>query len=208
MLRSIVALALIAACADRGPAPPVELPPPSPPTVRDDTPELVFGYIDPVTKAPVSTSSIGAIPEAARAHVTVADLGRSPAERQAARYVFIADLRAKSPDGSYPVAVASRHGSDAKPASEVAATSGVVIYTTSWCGVCKRAKALLRELGVPFEEKDVEASRSAAEELAAKAQRAGLSLGGVPVIDVGGVLLQGLDEGSLRRALRDGGLLR
>jgi glutaredoxin 3 len=26
------------------------------------------------------------------------------------------------------------------------------MYTTSWCGYCDRARALLRERGVPFEE--------------------------------------------------------
>jgi glutaredoxin 3 len=32
----------------------------------------------------------------------------------------------------------------------------VKIYTTSYCGFCKRAKALLSKLNIPFEEIDVE----------------------------------------------------
>lgn len=31
----------------------------------------------------------------------------------------------------------------------------VTIYTTPWCGFCHRAKHLLRQLAVPFEEIDV-----------------------------------------------------
>ena len=33
----------------------------------------------------------------------------------------------------------------------------VLIYTTSWCPFCRRAKALLQEKGVAFTELDIEA---------------------------------------------------
>ena len=33
----------------------------------------------------------------------------------------------------------------------------VLIYTTSWCPFCRRAKALLKEKGVAFTELDIEA---------------------------------------------------
>lgn len=183
--------------------------PPSPPEVRASRGDLVFSYLDPLTGAFSTTSSIGAIPEAARGSVFVTDLSRSPEARQAARYVFLADLREARPDGTFPVSVASRHASAVRAAAGATATSsGVVMYTTSWCGVCRQAKAVLQRLGVPFTERDIEASRSAAEELAAKAQQAGINPGGVPVIDVGGILLQGLDEGALTGALREKGFLR
>jgi glutaredoxin 3 len=32
----------------------------------------------------------------------------------------------------------------------------VTIYTTQYCGFCRRAKALLKERGIPFQEIDVE----------------------------------------------------
>ena len=32
----------------------------------------------------------------------------------------------------------------------------VVMYTTPWCGYCRRAKALLEERGIPFEEIDLD----------------------------------------------------
>jgi len=211
-VRALIVLALTAcvwACSEAS-TPAAEAPaaPPAAPVVHADSKDLVFSYADPVTGTFATTSSIGAIPEAARASVTVTDLSRSPEARQAARYMFVADLRAPGPDGSYPVAVASRHGNNAKPAEGGAATSGVVLYTTSWCGVCKQTKSLLKRLGVPFTEKDIEASRSAAEELAGKARKAGISTGGVPVIDVGGIIMQGLDEVTLRRALQEKGFLK
>ncbi len=211
---SALAALFLLACS-RAPAAPEAAEPPAPPAAPQVTAartDLVFSYTDPITQGFVTTSSLGAIPEAARGSVLVTDLSRSPEARQAARYVFVADLREARPDGTYPVSVASRHATTAQPGAgaegAVSPTTGVVMYTTSWCGVCRQAKSLLKQLGVPFTERDVEASRSAAEELAAKARQAGINPGGVPVIDVGGVLLQGLDEGVLRQTLRDKGLLR
>jgi glutaredoxin len=81
------------------------------------------------------------------------------------------------------------------------------MYSASWCGVCKKAKRLLDQWGVRFVEKDVEASRAAQEELARKAASAGIQPSGVPVIDVGGVLLQGLDETTLKNVLAQKGFL-
>jgi glutaredoxin len=40
----------------------------------------------------------------------------------------------------------------------------VVVYTTSWCPHCKRAKAWMNGNGVAFEERDIESSRRYAEE--------------------------------------------
>lgn len=202
-------LLALAACSAPKPAetPAPQAPPPLP-QVRADRTDLVYSYVDPLTGAYATTSSVGGVPEAARAHVVVTDLSQTPEQRQAARYVVLVDLRAPSADGTYAVSIASRHALTAAAGAEAPATSGVVVYTTSWCGVCQRTKALLRDLGVPFTERDVEASRSAAEELAAKARQAGLSTGGVPVIDVAGTLMQGLDEATLRRALAGKGFLR
>lgn len=38
------------------------------------------------------------------------------------------------------------------------ASQKVVMLTTTWCGVCKRARAWLSEKGIPFDEYDVERS--------------------------------------------------
>lgn len=185
----------------------------APPTIRvsADRRELVFSYPRPDGKGFETATRLEQVPETSRQTVVVTDLSLSPEERKAGQYVYIADLRQARADGTYPVAIASRFGFEATRVgtSSISAGTGgeVVIYTTSWCGVCKQAKRLLKSLGVRFVEKDIEGSRSAAEELAAKAQRANIQPGGVPVIDVGGILLQGLDEGTLKSTLKQKGFL-
>ena len=170
--------------------------------------DLVFSY--PTADGFGTSDSVDGVPADARAQVVVTDLSLSPAERQADKYIYLADLSAPRADGTYPVALASRYGFEATrtaSVTEVAAAGGVVIYTTAWCGVCKKAKRLLSKWSVPFEEKDIEGSKRAAQELAAKAQAAGINPGGVPVIDVAGTLLQGLDEATLQSALTSKGFM-
>ena len=58
----------------------------------------------------------------------------------------------------------------------------------------------LHDAHIPFVEKDIEQEPAAAQELARKAKRAGLKLGGVPVIDVLGNLMMGYDPGAIDRA--------
>lgn len=40
----------------------------------------------------------------------------------------------------------------------VAAKKDVVLYTAEWCGVCKKARAYMKENKIPFKEYDVEKS--------------------------------------------------
>jgi glutaredoxin-like YruB-family protein len=82
-----------------------------------------------------------------------------------------------------------------------ARTEGVVIYTTTWCGYCKKAKAYLKKKGVDFVEKDIEKDQDAAQELAQKAAAANVMPQGVPVIDVHGKLILGFDEAAIAAAL-------
>lgn len=200
--------------ADPPPSPAREPPPPPQPiSVRDGQADLLFSYRAPGEGRFRTATTAASIPLEARASVVVMDLSLSPEARGSTGYVHVVDLREPGPDGLYPVAVASRHafarGSSA-PGSERAtsrSTAPVVMYSASWCGVCKKAKRVLGDLGVRFEEKDIEASRSALEELSAKAQQAGLRPSGVPVIDVKGRLMQGLDVPRLKEMLRKEGLL-
>ncbi len=79
---------------------------------------------------------------------------------------------------------------------------GIVVYGTSWCGYCRKARQWLKARGVPFEDKDVERDAGAAEELSRKAAAVGLRVGGVPIIDVHGTLVQGFDQRKLEQLLR------
>lgn len=64
----------------------------------------------------------------------------------------------------------------------------VIIYSTSWCGPCKMAKAYLKKRGVPFEEVDVEKSREGAERFRQ------LGGGGVPLIVINGKSVRGFNQ--------------
>ena len=77
----------------------------------------------------------------------------------------------------------------------------VVVYKTTWCGVCKQVMAYLDKKGVPYVARDIETDVGAAAELKTKADAAGVPMGSVPMIDVRGELLVGFDRGALERLL-------
>lgn len=64
----------------------------------------------------------------------------------------------------------------------------VVIYSTDWCGVCKRAKNYFKTRKIPFQEHDVEKSARGKQEF----QRLGGK--GVPIILVGDQRMHGFSE--------------
>ena len=75
----------------------------------------------------------------------------------------------------------------------------VRIYTTSWCGYCKKAKAQLAARRVPFDEIDVETSDSGRREFASIHGR------GVPVVLVGSQRMDGFDAAGLDAMLAGAG---
>jgi glutaredoxin len=72
----------------------------------------------------------------------------------------------------------------------------VVMYSATWCGVCKRAKRYFEDRRIPFTEYDVETS--------AKGKRDYLKLGarGVPVILVGRRRLNGFSPAMFESVYR------
>ena len=74
----------------------------------------------------------------------------------------------------------------------------VIVYSTPWCGYCKKATAYLRQKGVAFTEKNVQRDRAALKEMLAKSGGAR----GVPVIDVHGTILRGFSSQAIEQALR------
>ncbi|SMF12962.1 Glutaredoxin [Alteromonadaceae bacterium Bs31] len=64
----------------------------------------------------------------------------------------------------------------------------VVLYSTTWCGYCKKARSLLQNSGVSFIEKDIEKSDSAAAEFQQLGGR------GVPLVTINGAVLKGYDR--------------
>lgn len=63
----------------------------------------------------------------------------------------------------------------------------MTIYTTEWCGVCKRAKAFFKQNGVPYREWDVEKTEYG------ETRFRQLGGTGVPVITVGEEKMLGFD---------------
>lgn len=72
----------------------------------------------------------------------------------------------------------------------------VTMYSTSWCGYCKKARQYFNAEGIPFREHDIEKSR--------RARRAydRLGGGGVPLIKVGDRTMNGFSVGGFERFYR------
>lgn len=160
-------------------------------------------------------TSIAEVPEAARARVGINVFGKPAPAGQ----VWVTDLSAPADDGRYRLEPIPRDEfeievlgigraskfelpADLEASDLVASREGpVIVYKTSWCGVCKQVEAYLQRKGVEYIAKDIETDRAAAAELQAKAKQAGVPTGSVPMIDVGGQLLRGFDRKRLDQLL-------
>ena len=78
------------------------------------------------------------------------------------------------------------------------APSKVVMFGTSWCPYCAKARALFNAQGVRFIELDVERD-GAAEAF----QRDVMGLRGIPTIVIGNRVMQGFDEGQILASLKE-----
>jgi mycoredoxin len=73
----------------------------------------------------------------------------------------------------------------------------IAMYSATWCGVCRRAKAFLEANGLRYTERDIDANPATLAEL--KRRSGG---GAVPVLEIDGTLLRpGFSERSVERAL-------
>lgn len=73
----------------------------------------------------------------------------------------------------------------------------ITMYSTSWCGYCKKARRWLNANELPFVEKDVEKDPAGAREF----QELTGGRGGVPVITVGKDVIRGFSERRLEIAI-------
>ena len=101
---------------------------------------------------------------------------------------------------SAPPEVSSLGNPPRQTAGATAGAAKVRMFTTTWCGYCKQARAYLRARGIAFEDIDVEASAAGNAEYRALGGR------GVPVILVGNQRMDGYSEGSLAGLLKQAGL--
>ncbi len=73
----------------------------------------------------------------------------------------------------------------------------VIMYMTSWCPYCDKARAYLRSLDVNLIEYNIERDKSKREEMLSKS---GGSTG-VPLIDVEGIIIRGYNPDALKAAI-------
>ena len=85
----------------------------------------------------------------------------------------------------------------APSATAMSGSHDVVVYTTSWCGWCKKTRAWLDQQGVDYENRDVEANAEWAEEMHDLT-----GSGGVPVIVIDGEVIKGFDQAKMESLLR------
>lgn len=74
----------------------------------------------------------------------------------------------------------------------------VVIYSTPTCTYCHAAKDFFTQNGVEYTELDVAADLAARADMVSKSGQMG-----VPVIDIGGTIVVGFDEGRIKSALEE-----
>ncbi len=71
----------------------------------------------------------------------------------------------------------------------------VVMYSTSWCGYCRKARNYFNDNRVHFAEYDIEKSRKGFEEHKA------LGGGGIPVVVIDGQVIRGYNPSKMTRLL-------
>jgi glutaredoxin len=100
------------------------------------------------------------------------------------------------PANGLPASERSVAPRDERSLAELAQGVRITMYSTSWCGVCARARAFLQGSQIPFTDRDVEADAMAAQEARRLNPR-----GSVPTFDIAGTALVGFSPRSLTAAI-------
>ena len=86
----------------------------------------------------------------------------------------------------------------AEPAVALARNHDVVVYTTSWCGWCRKTLAFLDKKGVDYENRDIEADDAWRDELEAKTGSTS-----IPVVEIDGEIVRGNDPTRMQQRLEE-----
>jgi glutaredoxin len=73
----------------------------------------------------------------------------------------------------------------------------VIMYMTSWCPYCSKARKYLHSLGVNLIEYDIEKDRRRGEEMLSKSGGSR----GVPLIDIEGIIIRGYNSDAIKKAI-------
>ena len=189
--------------------------------INENSQNVLFTYID--WKSQYATVEKAAeVPDEFRNDVIVVDLNLSPSERMAESKVIVADMEQLDEKGNFLLrcedraqfekAVALKRQwklsktrqmpamtqQQAQDMDIPANTDQIILYSTSWCGYCKAAEKFLKEKGLAYVKKDIEADDNASLEMQAKCMRNGAQQCGVPVIDWKGKVILGYDEEQMK----------
>lgn len=72
----------------------------------------------------------------------------------------------------------------------------VVMYSTNWCGYCKKAREYITSLGANLTEYNIEEDKSRGDEMLKKSGSRS-----IPVIDVEGIIIRGYSPGMIKQAV-------
>ncbi|MGI5863649.1 MAG: glutaredoxin domain-containing protein [Myxococcales bacterium] len=150
----------------------------------------VVAVLEPQRDNPARTVMLGFLLEEARLSLEQEALRKRRAELEAKLELGVKQARELD---------RASGGEDARPAS--VRSSVPTLYTTSWCGACRRARSWFQQNGIAFEEKDVEKVPGAQQEMIRKCRRAGARSCGVPVIEIDGEPMVGFHEERVRELL-------
>ena len=195
--------------------PPIPLAP-APVTIAPERKDVVFRYFDPASGETRSATSVEAIPEAARREVVVFD----PNVRDVPGWDQVADLTKGLPAATHPVHdfafVAVRVAGHAGGGSAGAGGAGlapradlvpdtppgtapheIIMFSTSGCGYCAKARRFFADHQIPFSEYDLDNNPGAPQKLSELGRKAGLGpreLQGVPIFFIDGRPILGWDR--------------
>jgi glutaredoxin len=96
-----------------------------------------------------------------------------------------------------PAAAAAQKATEAKVPAPEPLKGDVIIYCTSWCPSCRRARAYLAEKGIKYVEVDITTDRAAA----AKVRGWARGYETTPTFDIKGTIIVDFDQAKLARAL-------
>ena len=91
-----------------------------------------------------------------------------------------------------------RKKEESRPSYETKKRAELVLYTTSWCPYCRKARDYLRSRGIDFVEYDIEKDREAATRKRQLDNR-----GGVPFAIINGRSISGFSASAYERALQE-----
>lgn len=190
-------------------AEPVKVPAPAPLEITADADAgLIFRYVDPESGKVATAAAVEDIPVGARKRVVVVH----PDKPDPAGWTQVADLSAPLPVKATPledfsltaIGGSAKAAGAASSSAKKAGPKEVVMFSTRYCGYCRKARSFFKQNKVAFSEYDVDTDPKAPARMAELAGKAGVPqsrLRGVPIIFIDGRPVLGWDQREVSQLL-------